>query len=158
MKKFILPFILSFIICLPLCLIICFTAGIGLQYTISNDNSGDYINNINEQERYFRKINEIIKDLEFHSAKAKDGKIILYNSKYEPISEIHFAEYDKNIKFIGAHKKDSIVYFITGGAVDDEWGIMFVNDGSDSMMEGVGSVAQIRGNSYEYDTICKYYQ
>ena len=68
------------------------------------------------------------------------------------VVKIPFENYDKNIKFIGAHKDDNIVYFTTGGAVDDEWGIMFVNDGSDSMMEGLGSVARISGNAYEYDT------
>lgn len=134
---------------LPLCILI---VAILFQLIGSNIN----IENINEQERYFRKINEIIKDLEFHSAKAKDGKIILYNNKYEPICEIPFEGYDKNIKFIGAHKDDGIVFFITAGAVDDEWGIMFVNDGSDSMMDGVGSVNKISGNSYEYTSMCKY--
>ncbi len=94
--------------------------------------------------------------MEFHSAKAKDGKIILYNNKYEPICEIPFEEYDESQKFIYARKSDGNVYFITAGAVDDEWGIMFVNDGSDSMMDGVGSATRIGGNSYEYDTMCKY--
>lgn len=136
---------------LPLCILI---VVILFQFTGTNIN----IKKINEQERYFRKINEIIKDLEFHSAKAKDGEIILYNSKYEPICEISFAEFDESQEFIYARKSDSIVYFITSGAVDDEWGIMFVNDGSDSMLDGVGSVTRIGGNSYEYDTICKYYQ
>ena len=136
---------------LPLCALI---AVLLFQFAWTNIN----IDNINEQERYFRKINEIIKDLEFHSAKAEDGKIILYDNKYEPICEIPFESYDKSIKFIGAHKDDGIVYFITDGAVDDEWGIMFVNDGSDSMMDGIGSVTRIGGNSYEYDTMNKYMQ
>ena len=134
---------------LPLCILI---AAIIFQFVGININ----IKNINKQERYFRKINEIIKDLEFHSAKTKDGKIILYNDKYETISEIPFEDYDKSIKFIGAHKDDDIVYFVTSGAVDDEWGIMFVNDSSDSMMDGVGSATKINGNSYEYDTMHKY--
>jgi len=154
MKKYIFPFI----ICMPLCLIICFILGIGLQVAIPNDNSESYINRINEEEQYFRKINEIIKDLDFHSAKAKDGKIILYDKERNPASEIPFEEYDESRKFIYARKSDNIVYFITSGAVDDEWGIMFVNDGSDSMMDGVGSVTRINGNSYEYNTMCKYYQ
>ena len=136
---------------LPLCILI---SVILFQFVGTNIN----IKNINEQERYFRKINEIIKDLEFHSAKAEDGKIILYNDKYEPIREIPFESYDKSIKYIGAHKEDGVVYFITGGAVDDEWGIMFVNDSSDSMMDGVGSVTKISGNSYEYTSMHKYYQ
>ena len=153
MKKFIFPFILSFIICMPLCLIICFTAGVGIQVAISDNNPGDYINHINEQEQYFRKINEIIKDLEFHSAKTKDGKIILYDENRNPTSEISFEEYDESQNFIYARKSDDIVYFITAGAVDDEWGIMFVNDGSDGMMDGIGSVTKISGNSYEYDTM-----
>lgn len=141
---------------LPLCTLI---VAVLLQCSIFLiGNVGNYENPINEKEQYFKKINEIIKDLEFHSAKAKDGKIILYNNKYEPICEIPFESYDKSIKFIGAHKDDGIVYFITDGSVDDEWGIMFVNDGSDSMMDGVGSATRIGGNSYEYDTMCKYIQ
>ena len=96
--------------------------------------------------------------MEFDSAEAKDRKIILYDKDRNSTSEIHFEEYDEKQKFIYARKSDDIVYFITGGAVDDEWGIMFVNDGSDSMMNGVGSVARIGGNSYEYDTFCKYMQ
>ena len=136
---------------LPLCILI---AAIIFQFVGININ----IENINEQERYFRKINEIIKDLEFHSAKAKDGKIILYDEARNPISEIPFEEYDRSKKFIYARKSDDIVYFITSGAVDDEWGIMFVNDDSDSMMDGVGSATKINGNSYEYDTMHKYYQ
>ena len=112
---------------------------------------------IHEQERYFGKINSIIKDLEFHTAKAKDGKIILYNKEYDPISEIPFEEYDKGIKFIGAHKDGPVVYFITGGAVDDEWGIMFVNDHeADDILEGVHQVNRIGGNAYEYSTMSKY--
>ena len=134
---------------LPLCILI---AVILFQFVGTNIN----IKKINEQERYFRKINEIIKDLEFHSAKAKDSEIILYNNENEPICEIPFAEFDESQEFIYARKSDGIVYFITAGAVDDEWGIMFVNDGSDSMLDGVGSVTRIGGNSYEYDTICKY--
>lgn len=144
-------FVKKVIFYLPLCILI---VAILFQFVGTNINN----KNVNEQEQYFRKINEIIKDLEFHSAKAKDGKIILYNNKYEPICEIPFEEYDESIKFIGAHKNDDIVYFITAGAVDDEWGIMFVNDGSDSMMDGIGSATRISGNSYEYDTMCKYYQ
>lgn len=119
----------------------------------------DVVNNenvINEEEQYFRKINEIIKDLEFHLAKAKDGKIILYDRHYEPISEIPFAEYDKSITFIGAHKDDNTLYFITGGSVDDEWGIMFVNDGSDSMMNGLKRVDRMGGNAYEYSIKSEY--
>lgn len=141
---------------LPLCTLI---VAIILQCsTFSISNVGNHESSINEKEQYFKKINEIIKDLEFHSAKANDGKIVLYNNKYEPICEIPFESYDRSIKFIGARKDNDIVYFITGGAVDDEWGIMFVNDGSDSMMDGVGSVSRIGGNSYEYDTMCKYIQ
>ena len=149
MKKF----VLSFVICIPLCLIIGFTAGMALQYVISNDVQQSRINDVDEEEQYFRKINDIIKDLEFHSAKTKDGKIVLYNENYEPISEIPFNDYDKSIKFIYARKNGSIVYFIQQGAVDDEWGIMFVNDDSDGMMSGIWHADRISGNAYKYSTM-----
>lgn len=111
-------------------------------------------NDIFEQEEYFSKINSIIKDLEFHTVKVKDGKIILYNDDHEPISEIPFEDYDEDIKLIAAHKRGPVVYFITSGAVDDERGIMFINDPkADDVLSGVHTVNRIGGNSYAYDTM-----
>lgn len=115
-------------------------------------------NDIFEQEEYFSKINSIIKDLEFHTVKAKDGKIILYNDDYEPISEIPFEDYDEDIKFIAAHKDGPVVYFITAGMVDNEYGIMFINDEANEILTEVTSLERIAigGNSYEYSTVYKF--
>mgnify|MGYP003293681401 CR=1 FL=1 len=119
--------------------------------------SGCYItdifeNDVYEEERYFRKINDIIKDLDFHVAKAKDGKIVLYNKSYEIISEIPFEEYDRRIKFFGARKDGPVIWFTTAGAVDDEWGIMFINDDSNEVLNGVNSATWIGGSAYTFST------
>ncbi|MBE7026354.1 MAG: hypothetical protein E7410_02130 [Ruminococcaceae bacterium] len=123
----------------------------GLFYSCSGDV-------IHKQERYFGKINSIIKDLDFHSAEAKDGKIILYNNEYEPISEIPFEEYDESIKFIGAHKDGPVVYFATSGMVDNENGIMFINDEANELLREATKLVRIAigGNSYEYSTVYQY--
>ena len=103
-------------------------------------------------ENYLYKINSIIKEMDFYTAKATDNKIILYNTKQEIIEEIPFEDYDDNIKFIYARKEDSTVYFVLDGSADDEQGIMFVNDDSDGFLDGIKTINRIGGNSYQYST------
>ncbi len=135
---------------LPLCTLIAVVLFQCSVFCINNVKNHE--NPIDEKEQYCRKINEIIRDLEFHSAEAKDEKIILYDKDRNPTSEIPFAEYDESQKLIYARKSGDIVYFTTGGSVDDEWGIMFVNDGSDSMMDTIWRADRMGGNAYEYNT------
>ncbi len=131
-------------------LVLCCIA-VGLFYSCGRDD-------IHKQERYFGKINSIIKDLDFHIAKAKDSKIILYNKELDPISEIPFEEYDEDIKFIGAHKDGPVVYFATSGMVDNENGIMFINDEANELLREATKLVRIAigGNSYEYSTVYQY--
>lgn len=103
-------------------------------------------------EEYLYKINSIIKDMDFYTAKADDNKIILYNAEQEMIKEIPFENYDDNIKFLYARKEESAIYFVISGSVDDEQGIMFVNDDSDDFLDGIKTINRIGGNSYQYST------
>ena len=113
--------------------------------------SSSYSSNKNTEE-YLYKINSIIKDMDFYTAKADDNKIILYNTEQEMIKEIPFEKYDDNIKFVYARKKDSVIYFVISLAVDDEQGIVFVNDNSDGFLDGIKTINRIGGNSYQYST------
>ena len=125
------------LICLCIAMILCFAAC----------NS-----NLQDSEEYFYKINKLIRDENFYTAKAYDGKIVLYDSQQDPIKEISFDKYDKNIDFLYARKEGPIIFFVTSGAVDDEKGILFINDDSNNILNGIKSIKRIGGNSYEYDT------
>ncbi len=111
-------------------------------------------NSINNKktEDYLHEINSIIKDMDFYIAKADDNKIILYDTKQEMIEEIPFEDYDDNIKFVYARKKDSVICFVISLAVDDEQGIMFINDDSNGVLDGIKSINRMGGNSYQYST------
>lgn len=117
----------------------------GIWYLSSNDN-------LDEQETYFRNIYALIKDIDFDIAKIEDSKILLYNSDDELVDEIIFNEYNKKIPLIHIKKQDSVIYFVTSLVVDDEIGIIFVNDDSDKIMDGIKSLKRVGGNSYQYDT------
>lgn len=106
----------------------------------------------NDQAEYFYQINNLIKDMDFHTAKAHQNKLELYNNKFELIEEITFEAYDDKIDFIAARKDGANIYFIINGSVDDEAGILFVNDGSDAFLDGVKSIDRLGGNSYYYST------
>ena len=106
----------------------------------------------NDQAEYFYQINNLIKDRDFHIAKVDKNKLELYNNKFELIDEITFEAYDDKIGFIAARKDGANIYFIISGSVDDEAGILFVNDESDSFLDGVKSIDRLGGNSYYYST------
>ena len=104
------------------------------------------------REDYFYKINSLIKDLDFFTAKASENKIKLFGKNQELITEIPFEDYNDNIKFSYARKDESVIYFVISAAVDDEQGIMFINDDSNGVLDGIKSVERIGGNSYQYST------
>ena len=108
--------------------------------------------NNKKTEDYLHEINSIIKEMDFYTAKANDNKIILYDTEQEMIKEIPFENYDDSIKFIYARKENSTIYFVLSGSVDDEQGVMFVNDGSDDFLNGIKTINRIGGNSYQYST------
>ena len=108
--------------------------------------------NNKKTEDYLHEINSIIKEMDFYTAKADDNKIILYDTEQEMIKEIPFENYDDSIKFIYARKENSTIYFVLSGSVDDEQGVMFVNDGSDDFLDGIREINRIGGNSYQYST------
>lgn len=59
----------------------------------------------------------------------------------------------KITKKITTFSKDgSTVWFIISGSVDDEQGIIFINDDSNSVLDGIKSIERIGGNSYYYST------
>lgn len=101
---------------------------------------------------YCYQINEIVKDLDFYTAKVTENGIELYDRNFDELEIVSFDGYKRSIRIMGIHKDGGLIYFILIGNVDDEWGIMFVNDGTDGMMNGIHSLDRIGGNSYYYDT------
>ncbi len=93
----------------------------------------------------------LIKECDFDTAKAEDGKIILY-SDGEVTAELPFEDYRKDMRFIYARKDGEVIYFIISAAVDDEQGIMFVNDDSNGILDGIHSLTRVGGNAYSYST------
>ena len=132
MKKYISIFcIMVFVICLVSC------------NNLSND----------EQADYFYKINQLIRDLDFNTAKVRDSKIILYNRESDIISEIEFEEYDSKFRLQYIYKSGAEVRFSTYATSGDEEGIVFVNDDSDSIMMGKQYLERVgHGKSYKYRT------
>ena len=104
-----------------------------------------------EYDLYCYEINKIIKDIDFDNGNITDGKIVLYNDG----SEVFNQDYenfnsDFNIKYI--RKEDSKIFFVLNASVDDDEGILFVNDDTNGLMDGLGSLERINGNSYKYKT------
>ena len=104
------------------------------------------------QEEYFYIINNLIKDEEFDYATVSEKKIELYNSDNILINEMYFEDYNENIKLSVIRKKESMIYFVQNGAIDDEEGIVFINDRSNELLDGIKNIKRIGGNSYQYRT------
>ena len=108
----------------------------------SNVDIADYCNIINQR----------LTNADFFKAFVSDGVIKLYDSDDILIDEILFDAYDKSKRIVYIRKEGSRLYFILGGSVDDEYGIMFINDADNDFLDGIHSVERVGGNSYEYST------
>ena len=80
---------------------------------------------------YCSQINEILKEEEFFVASAQSNPLELKDQDFSIIKKIEFPNFDKNYRIYGISKDEhNNIYFPLGGAVDDNWGIVFVNDPS----------------------------
>lgn len=104
-----------------------------------------------EQDEYFYKINALIKDQDFTTAKIDDGKISLYDEG-QIVKEISFGEYDPKKQLEYIRKDGPVIYFVTAGSLDDECGIIFINDETNNIFDGIKTLTRTGGNSYCYKT------
>lgn len=101
-------------------------------------------------EYYIYGINRLIRDHDFKNAEVEDNKIRLYDGDFNLTSEIEFD--DKGSDIMAIRKDDNRIFFVTGGAVDDEWGYVFINNDADSVLNGIRRLERISGNLYYYST------
>ncbi len=101
---------------------------------------------------YYTSINRMIKDADFYTAHVNEGQITLYDTDNSVIETIALDFYDRSIPLVYIRKEGNSLYFVTAGSVDDEYGIVFMNDGSDYMLDGIMSLERIGGNSFLYST------
>ena len=106
-----------------------------------------------ERNIYYYKINSLIKDEDFSTAKIEESKIILYNEKREMEKEIIFDEYDKRIPVLYIRKDENLIFFVEWGIVDDEGGIVFMNNELESILDGIYHIDRIDGNYFKYSTM-----
>lgn len=97
-------------------------------------------------------INDQIKELEFFKAYIRNGKIELFNENNEKSMEILFAQYEEKFDIKYIRKENNNIYFIFSGMVDDEEGIMFINDESNHVLDGIKKIKRVGGNVYQYST------
>ncbi len=92
-----------------------------------------------ELEEYCHSVNELICNIDFSYAKTEGKTIILYSDKNQIIDEIitecDNIDAEQQIKYI--QKEGNIVYFIQSVAIDDEFGIMFINDETNNVLNGI---------------------
>ena len=76
----------------------------------------------------------------------------MYDLEQEPLKAILFNELDENIKFNYIRKEGNSILFIISAAVDDEEGIIFINDEANNTLDGIKTLKRIGGNSYSFST------
>ena len=97
-------------------------------------------------------INAQIKDIDFASAKISGTEIILFDSKEKQLMKLDYIGEKDISEIISIRKDGNVVFFVIEGSVDDEMGIMFVNDDSNDILDGIKSLKRVGGNSYQYNT------
>ena len=97
----------------------------------------------------FYPLNQLLKDRAFSIAKVEDGSIVLYDEEQTVLETLPYAG---EATFLYAEKDGAVIRFIQSGAVDDEQGVLFINDDANSALDGIHSVTRIGGNSYAYSS------
>ena len=104
---------------------------------------------------YVEQINELVKDIDFRKGYLEEGVIALYDAFERKIGEIAFESYNGDYPLDYFRKDGDNIFYIEYGAVDDEFGIMFINGDENSVLNGVANLERCGGNSYYYDTMMK---
>ncbi len=132
MKRFTLVFI---------GIIMCLIVAVYIRYNRYND----------DREEYCYKLNQIIKNYTFSKGKIEKNNIILYDDNNKIITKIRFDDFENvNIKYI--RKDKNRIFFVFSGNIDDDSGIVFINDNENSVLDGIYNLHRLGGNSYWYST------
>lgn len=94
----------------------------------------------------------MIKDFEFYTARINDGQILFYDINNSVINSTHLDFYNKKISLIYIRKEGDRIFFISRASVDDESGIVFMNNSADDILDGIVSLERVGGNSYQFNT------
>ena len=100
---------------------------------------------------YYTSINRMIKDQDFYTARVSEGEISLYDKNNIIVETMGFDFYDRSIPLVTIRKEFGNLYFVTAGSVDDEYGVVFMNDSTNNL-DGIMSLERIGGNAFLYST------
>lgn len=108
--------------------------------------------NYKEYDEYCYKINNILIDYDFQKACLEENCIVLYDDEDVQIDRMEFNYYNKNLEILYIRKDGNRIYFVLKASLDDEKGILFINDSSNSTMDGIVKLNRLNGNSYMYSS------
>ena len=94
----------------------------------------------------------MVKDIDFLTGRIENATLTLKDSSGNCVFTAPVEEELKTIGNIRFHKSDNVIYYVLSGSVDDEDGIMFINDAGNGVLDGVKKVERIGGNYYRYST------
>ena len=100
---------------------------------------------------YYTSINRMIKDQDFYTARVSEGEISLYDKNNIIVETMGFDFYDRSIPLVTIRKEFGNLYFVTAGSVDDEYGVVFMNDSANNL-DGITSLERLGGNAFLYST------
>lgn len=100
---------------------------------------------------YYTSINRMIKDQDFYTARVSEGQITLYDKNNIIVETMGFDFYDRSIPLVTIRKEFGNLYFVTAGSVDDEYGVVFMNDSANNL-DGIMSLERLGGNAFLYST------
>ena len=105
----------------------------------------------NTEADYYASINQAIKDQDFYTARVSKGQITLYDKNNLIVETMSFDFYGRSMPLVTIRKEFGNLYFVTAGSVDDEYGVVFMNDSANNL-DGITSLERLGGNAFLYST------
>lgn len=106
--------------------------------------------NIKKKEEQCRSIYTEIQEEAFHTGKWTDNTLLLYDNNFREIEQLS-VKYNSGKEPVKIVNEFNQIRFVLGGAVDDEYGVIFVK-GTTLNMSGIYLAKRLSGNSYYYET------
>ncbi len=95
---------------------------------------------------------QIVRDMNFASGRLDKNALTLYDARGQQLTVINVDRFDgRDVIRLRNDTATKQIYFILGGSVDDEYGILYTADNAVNM-DGLHKLTRMGGNCFYYQT------
>ena len=109
-------------------------------------------NHLKRETECFSMLYDMVRDIDFKTGRLEEGVLTLYDIDGNQLMAINVDSCNRAGRtMLRKNSKEEQVYFILGGSVDDEYGVLYTEENRVNMA-GLWSIKRMGGNCFYYQT------